>query len=136
MSVTLRLDKNFPIDEWMALYTASDYNVGWGTRNARAALAYAYLVTTGWLDGRAVATVTVWSDGVNFAWLDDLVVHPDHRRRGLGTRLVTETLAQLADDGISAVQVLPIPGREPFFARLGFAIQKDARVMDLVIGGE
>ena len=86
------------------------------------------------MDGRAVGTLTVWSDGVNFAWLDDLVVHPGYRRRGFGTRLVTETLARLASDGISAVQVLPVPGREPFFAGLGFVIQDDARVMDLVIG--
>lgn len=134
MSVTLRLDKDFPLDEWIALYKVSDYNSHWGERNARAALAYAYLVTSGWLDGRAVGTVTVWSDGVNFAWLDDLVVHPGYRRRGIGTRLVQETLARLASDGISAVQVLPIPGREPFFAGFGFAVQQDARVMDLVFG--
>jgi|GEM_PF-2118651 N-acetylglutamate synthase-like GNAT family acetyltransferase len=133
MSVTLRFDKDFPLDEWIALYRVSEYNLGWGQRNARAALAYAYLVTTGWLDGRAVGTVTVWSDGVNFALLDDLVVHPGHRRRGIGTRLVKETLARLANDGISNVQALPIPGREPFFARLGFVIQEDATVMDLVI---
>ena len=44
-----------------------------------------------------------------------------------------ETLARLANDGISNVQALPIPGREPFFARLGFVIQEDATVMDLVI---
>jgi N-acetylglutamate synthase-like GNAT family acetyltransferase len=134
MSVTLRLDKDFPLEEWIELYRVSDYNLAWGQRNARAALAYAYLVTTAWLDGRAVGTLTVWSDGVNFALLDDLVVHPGYRRRNIGSRLVTETLVRLASDGISAVQVLPIPGREPFFAGLGFAIQEDAKVMDLVIG--
>jgi hypothetical protein len=41
MSVTLRLDKDFPLDEWIALYKVSDYNSDWGERNARAALAYA-----------------------------------------------------------------------------------------------
>ena len=133
MSVILRFDKDFSLDEWIALYRVSDYNLWWSHRNARAALAYAYLVATGWLDGQAIGTLTVWSDGVNFAWLDDLVVRPGYRRRGLGTRLVTETLGRLASDGISAVQVLPIPGREPFFAGLGFAVQEGATVMDLVI---
>lgn len=90
MTMTLRLDKDFPLDEWIALYRISDYNRGWGERNARAALAYAYLVTTGWLEGRSVGTLTVWFDGVNFAWLDDLVVHPGYRHRGIGTRLVTD----------------------------------------------
>ena len=128
----MRFDKDFPLEEWIALYKAADYNRWWSERNARAALTYAYLVATGWVDGHAVGTVTVWSDGVNFAWIDDIVVHPAHRRRGIGSRLVAETLSRLAGDGISAVQVLPIPGREPFFARLGFAVQEHAAVMDLM----
>ena len=32
MSLTLRLDKDFPLDEWIALYRLSDYNLGWGQR--------------------------------------------------------------------------------------------------------
>jgi hypothetical protein len=47
VSVTLRLDKDFPLEEWIELYRVSDYNLGWSQRNARAALAYAYLVTRG-----------------------------------------------------------------------------------------
>ena len=133
MSVTLRLDKDFPSTSGSRCTGSLTTTSSGGQRNASAALAYAYLVTTGWLDGSAVGTLTVWSDGVNFAWLDDLVVHPAYRRRGIGTRLVTESLARLASDGISAVQVLAIRGREPFFAGLGFTIQEDARVMDLVI---
>lgn len=75
----------------------------------------------------------MWSDGVNFAWIDDVVVHPDHRHHGIGTRLVSETLRRLREDGISHIQLFPIPGREPFFARLGFAVAKNAKVMDLLV---
>ncbi len=131
MSVALRFDKTFAVEEWIALYKAAEYNQRWSEENALAALAYAYLVTTAWLDGHAVGTLTVWSDGVNFALIDDVVVHPDHRRRGVGSRLVGETLSRLASARIAGVQVLPIPGREPFFARHGFVIQNGATVMDL-----
>lgn len=131
MSVTVRFDKDFLLDEWIALYRAADYNQWWNERNARAALVYAHSVTTGWLDGHAVGTLTVWSDGLNFAWLDDLAVHRDHRRRGIASRLVAETLARLTSAGVSVVQVMPIPGREEFCARHGFVVQENATVMDL-----
>ena len=131
MSVTLRFDDAVAVDEWLALYRASDYNHWWTERNAKAALAYAYLVATAWQGERAIATLTVWSDGVNFAVLDDLAVHPDHRHRGIGSLLVRQTLSLLQNAGLTNVQVFPIPGREPFFARLGFIAQPGATVMQL-----
>ena len=135
MSVIFRFDKDFSLDEWIALYQAADYNRWWSERNARAALAYAYLVTTAWRDGGLIGTLTVWSDGVNFALIDDLAVHLAHRRRGVGSRLIAETLPFLAAAGIPVVQALPIPGREPFFTRHGFRVQENALIMDMVIPG-
>lgn len=86
---------------------------------------------TAWLAGRAVGSAIVWSDGLNFALIDDVVVHPSHRGHGVGTRVVTEALARIRAAGIRSVQILPIPGRETFFARLGFVVQDGATVMDL-----
>ncbi len=131
MNVVLRFDKAFPVVEWLALYKAAGYNASWTERNGVAALTYAYLVTTAWQGSEIVATAMVWSDGVNFAWLDDLAVHPGHRRRGIGSRVVLETVSRLRDAQIPAVQLFPIPGVEPFFARLGFVVQPGATVMDL-----
>lgn len=38
--------------------------------------------------GRQVAFTRVVTDRVTFAWIADVVVHPDFRRRGLGTWMV------------------------------------------------
>lgn len=131
MGVDLRFDKQFAVGDWLLLYRAARYNAWWTERNARAALAYAHLVATAWSEQQLVATLTVWSDGVNFAWLDDLVVHPDHRRLGIGSQLVSETVARIGAGGVSAVQVLAMSGREQFFTRLGFVVQPGMAVMDL-----
>ena len=128
--VTYRFDKGISIPDWVRLYKVSDYHRWWTERHAQTALDYAYLVATAWDEGAIVGTLTVWSDGMNFAWLDDLVVHPDYRRRGIGTSLVRETLARLKPLGLHNIQLFPIPGRESFFTRLGFEVQRDARVMD------
>ena len=132
MAVTVRFDKEFPVEDWLALYRAADYNAWWTERNAKAAMAYAYLVATAWTEGQMVGTVTVWSDAVNFAWLDDLVVHPDHRRRGIGALVLSETLSEIRRAGVSAIQVRARSGRERFFSRLGFVVQPGMAVMDLL----
>ena len=43
-----------------------------------------------------------------------------------------DVLARLQADEIRCIQLFPIPGRESFFARLGFAVQPEATVMDLM----
>ena len=130
-TITYRFDKDFGIPEWLELFEASHYNHWWTVRNARAALDYAHLVITAWDGAVAVGTRTVWSDGANFALIDDVVVHPHYRGRGIGTSLMRRALGRLEPLGLPFVQLLPVPGRESFFARLGFAVQPDAKVMDL-----
>ncbi len=43
-------------------------------------------------DGTQVGFCRVVSDGGGFAWLGDVFVLPDHRRRGLGEELVREAV--------------------------------------------
>ena len=129
--ISYRFDKDISIPAWIDLFKAAEYNPWWTERNAEAALDYAHLVVTAWRGGVAVGTLVVWSDGVNFAFIDEVVVHPDYRRRGIGTSLVQRSLERLEPLGLHCVQLFPIPGREPFFARLGFVVQPNATVMDL-----
>ena len=130
-SSDLRFDKEFPLDTWIALFHASDFNWWWKRRHAEAAIGHRYLVITAWDQGRMVGTLSVESDGVNFALIDDVVVHPQYRKRGIGTRLVHAALARLAPLELVHVQVQPIPGRESFFERFGFVVQERATIMDL-----
>ena len=129
-SITYRFDKDIPVDAWLALFREVGYNRKWeGERNAKAAIDYAYLLITAWDGDTAVGTLTVKSDGVNDAIIDDLVVHPDYRKRGIGSELLKAALDRT--DNLD-VQLYPIPGRESFFARFGFVVQAKATVMDLI----
>ena len=59
------------------------------------------------------------------AHLDELDVHPDHARRGLGTRLVQAVCGWARESGYPAVTLTTldyIPWNAPFYARLGFRI--------------
>jgi GNAT superfamily N-acetyltransferase len=59
----------------------------------------------------------------NAAHLEELDVHPDHGRRGVGARLVTAVCRWAADRGFDRVTLTTfrrVPWNMPFYARLGF----------------
>lgn len=68
------------------------------------------------------AHVVVHEHGV--AHLEEVDVHPDHGRRGLGRRLVQTVCAWATSHGYDAVTLTTfrdVPWNMPFYARLGFA---------------
>jgi GNAT superfamily N-acetyltransferase len=59
----------------------------------------------------------------NAAHLEEIDVHPDHGRRGLGSRLVAEVCSWARKRGYGAVTLTTfrdVPWNMPFYARLGF----------------
>ena len=57
--------------------------------------------------------------------LEELDVHPDHGRRGLGTTLVLQVCEWAASHGYESVTLTTfrdVPWNMPFYARLGFAV--------------
>ena len=131
MEITYSSDKDIPAEKLIELYQASNYNNWWTERNVRAMLVHCYTIVTAWAGDQLVGAVSVVSDGVNYAHIDDLVVHPSFRRRGIGSTLVRRVLVQIKALNLDFVQLIPIPGREPFFERLGFRVVPDHKVMEL-----
>ena len=57
------------------------------------------------------------------AHLEEIDVHPDHGRRGLGTSLVNAVCGWAGKEGYAAVTLSTfrdVPWNMPFYARLGF----------------
>jgi GNAT superfamily N-acetyltransferase len=67
----------------------------------------------------------------NVTHLDEIDVHPDHGRRGLGRRLVTTVCEWAIDAGHRAVTLRTfrdVRWNMPFYARLGFAVVRAEEV--------
>jgi len=59
------------------------------------------------------------------AHLKEIDVHPDHGRRGLGTRLVATACEWAADGGFADITLTTfrdVPWNMPFYARMGFEV--------------
>jgi GNAT superfamily N-acetyltransferase len=117
--VTYRLDKDIDVGAWLGLYHGSGWNRDWSTRNAESMLRHAHLIITAWLGDEIVGTLTVLGDGLNYATIDDVVVHAAHRGRGIGSRLMQTAIQQVGHLG---PHLEAIPGVAPFYETLGFVV--------------
>ena len=72
-------------------------------------------------ENRLIGYAQVISNQVTDAYIQDVMVHPDYQRQGIGTQLMEKLLSRLEEDGIYMVSV--IYGEEvlrPFYERFGF----------------
>jgi predicted GNAT family acetyltransferase len=70
--------------------------------------------------GRQVAYARAVTDGATFAWIADVVVHPEHRRQGLGTLLVDGLMADLEALGLRRVLLKASPEGHDLYRKAGF----------------
>jgi len=133
MEVIYRADKDVPCDKLLDLYRIGNYNTWWTERNVRAWLNHCYLFITAWSGVQIVGTASAVSDGVNYAHIEDVLVHPSFRRKGIGTTMMKMILERLQPLNLDFVQLTPIPGREPFFEQLGFQVVPDCHLMEWVV---
>ena len=65
----------------------------------------------------------LWLEGT--AHLEQLAVHPDHQRRGIGTALVRETLHRAREAGHTRLTLstyAEVPWNAPYYRSLGFEV--------------
>ena len=72
------------------------------------------------LDGRLIGTVTTVAYGTELAWIGMMLVDPDYRRRGLGTRLMQAALEHLQGIGVNSIKLDATPSGRPLYESMGF----------------
>jgi len=96
--------------------------VGWGNTadDVRRMLSYepggCFVVTVGRAGVGIVASTSY--GGVGF--VGNLIVHPDHRGRGIGASLMKAAMGHLLDTGARSVRLDSVPRAVPLYRRLGF----------------
>jgi GNAT superfamily N-acetyltransferase len=80
-----------------------------------------------WRGDQLVGFARAISDHHFHAYIDDVVVHPDHQRQGIGAALVERLVAGLSD--VNAITLFCADEHVPFYAKLGFSPWTSQRVM-------
>ena len=80
----------FSDDEWDWVDQVTEHSLGWVTAR---------------LGSELVGFANLISDGFVHAWLQDVMVDPDHQRTGIGVRLVDEATARSREAGCEWLHV-------------------------------
>ena len=70
--------------------------------------------------GRLAGMGRALGDGVSDAYIQDVVVDPAFRRRGVGGAIVGTLVAELKRRGVDWIGLVGEPGTEDFYRSLGF----------------
>jgi GNAT superfamily N-acetyltransferase len=81
---------------------------------------FAFAVVIDSVTGKTIGTGRILSDGVSDAYLQDLVVLPQYRRKGIGKQLVEFLLDYCLSRGILWIALISEPGQDSFYLSLGF----------------
>jgi len=112
-----------PLESIVALYRAG----GWWqeTEHARAIIpamirgSFAFLVASA-ADGQLVGMGRVIADGASDGYIQDLVVLPQYRGRGIGRELVQRLVGRCRECRLEWIGLLAEQGTEGFYEALGF----------------
>jgi ribosomal protein S18 acetylase RimI-like enzyme len=98
--------------------------VGWDERESQLAeiLGKTYYWAACFDGERLVGSVDVVSDGVDDAYIRNLIVHPAYQRCGIGLKLLEMVTSQTKKDGIKTTNVLFDPALALFYRKAGFKI--------------
>ena len=81
---------------------------------------FAFAVVIDSVTGKTIGTGRILSDGVSDAYLQDLVVLPQYRGKGIGKKLVEFLLDNCLSRGILWIALISEPGQDSFYLSLGF----------------
>ncbi len=75
------------------------------------------------VDGKVVGTATTITYENRFAWIGMVLVDPEFRGRGIGTRLLERTIEFLDEAGIATLKLDATPQGKPIYEKLGFVTE-------------
>lgn len=77
--------------------------------------------------GELIAFSRTVDDGKYYALIVDVVVHPKHQGKGIGTRMVNKLSGLLK--GYNFITLTAAPGKDGFYEKLGWKKQRSAYIL-------
>ena len=112
-------------EEVLELYAS----VGWVNYTARpemlkAAFSSSALVLGARFEGKLVGLIRTVGDGASILYIQDILVHPDYQRRGIGRKLLLEVIKRYPDIYQTVLMTDDTPKTAAFYRSCGFSATK------------
>lgn len=75
-------------------------------------------------DNKIVGMGRAISDGISDAYIQDVTVHEECRKQGVGSGIIKLLVGTLKEKGIGWIGLISEPGAENFYNELGFKVMK------------
>ncbi len=75
-------------------------------------------------DNKIVGIGRAISDGISDAYIQDVTVHEEYRKQGVGSGIIKLLVGTLKEKGIGWIGLISEPGAENFYNELGFKVMK------------
>lgn len=123
--IEIRFIDSWNEDEIMNLYKAG----GWWKESYNPSElknlikgSFAFVLAIDEISGKAIGMGRLISDGVSDAYIQDLVVLPEYRDRGIGRKLVKALLDYCISKRILWIGLIAEPDQDGFYSNIGFNI--------------
>lgn len=74
---------------------------------------------------KAVGMGRVLSDGISDGYIQDLVILPEYRKKGIGKKLTKLLVDYCKSKGVNWIALISEPNQEEFYKKIGFKEMKD-----------
>jgi len=129
-SITLKTDHDIPFDMLVDLYNS----VGWLAYTSeeqkpklQEAINNSTHVVTAWSDERLVGLARCISDDVSICYLQDILIHPEFQRHGIGRKLLSNCLERFAHVRMKVLITDDEERQKLFYESLGYKNTKDLK---------
>lgn len=117
----------YPVYSWntaeiLELYRAGGWwDMGWDERLIPPILHGSFLFVVACdPQSRAIGMGRIIADGASDGYIQDVVVFPEYRNQGIGSRIVSALRKLGTLYGLSWIGLISAPGKEEFYKRAGF----------------
>ena len=121
--IRLQTGSQIPLDSLLDLYRAvgwTSYTSGERSRDLEKAFANSSFVVTAWDGEVLVGLARTLSDDLAILYLQDILVHPDYQRRGIGMQLMNACLERYAHVRAKVLMTDDDERQRLFYERAGF----------------
>jgi len=126
--IKIKLVKTWKNEEIIELYKAGGW---WKESYDKSRLdslikrSFAFAIAVDSSTKKAIGMGRILSDGVSDAYLQDIVVLPGYRKKGIGTKIIKFLLDHCLTQGILWIGLIAEPNQDDFYSSIGFKTMKN-----------